>query len=90
MGSHATVNYRRHESNTTNDTIRFHEEFTRVFEKHLRNPCLPDGHCLRGVRMMLWVAIRMTWRRQPPAGGEVARAYLSRLPGQFFLADEGS
>lgn len=79
LGSHATVNYRRHDSNTTNDTIRFHEEFTRVFEKHLLNSALPRGHCLRGVRLMLSMAIRMTWRNEPKRAlnslGRICRAY---------------
>ncbi|NBB78993.1 MAG: glycosyltransferase [Verrucomicrobia bacterium] len=60
-----TILYRRHESNTTNDPVRFAEEFAKVFEKHLGNPNLPSGACLRGIDIMLNPVIRMTRWRAP-------------------------
>lgn len=71
----ATLNYRKHPSSTTADPVRFSEEFARLFEKHLANPDLPAGHCLRGVVGQLLNVTRMTWRRDPAR----ARSALRRL-----------
>lgn len=65
LADRVSILYRRHDSNTTNDPIRFAEEFTRVFEKHLSNPKLPHGACYRGIGIMLRPVIRMTRWRAP-------------------------
>ncbi|TVP78936.1 MAG: glycosyltransferase, partial [Puniceicoccaceae bacterium] len=65
LAEKVTILYRRHDSNTTNDPIRFAEEFAKVFEKHLNNSFLPAGACLRGIEIMLRPVIRMRRWRAP-------------------------
>lgn len=65
LAERVTILYRRHDTNTTNDPIRFAEEFAKVFEKHLDNPCLPPGACGRGIGIMLRPVVRMTRWRAP-------------------------
>ena len=60
-----TLNYRRHPVSTTADPVRFPEEFSAVFEKHLGNPLVDRRVCRRLLREMLLNVARMTWRRQP-------------------------
>ncbi|HLP08138.1 MAG TPA: glycosyltransferase family A protein [Opitutaceae bacterium] len=70
-----TLNYRKHPVSTTADPVRFPEEFSAVFEKHLGNPLVDRRICLRLLREMLLNVARMTWRRQP----QRALAALDRL-----------
>ncbi len=61
----ATLHYRKHPVSTTADPVRFPEEFSAVFEKHLANPLVNRGVCRRLLRGMLLDVARMTWRREP-------------------------
>jgi teichuronic acid biosynthesis glycosyltransferase TuaG len=71
----ATLNYRKHPVSTTADPVRFPEEFSVLFEKHLDNPLVERRVCRRLLREMLFNVVRMTWRRQP----QRALAALDRL-----------
>ena len=74
-GTEATLCYRKHPSSITADSLRFAEKFSLVFEKHLGDPLVNQANCRRLLRDLLFVIVRMTWRREPAR----ARAALARL-----------
>lgn len=80
FSSRATLNYRKHGSSTTADSVRFNDEFARVFEKHLINPVVDSGYCLSALKGYLTNVIRMTWRRNPrlalAAAGRLGRSFI--------------
>jgi len=71
----ATLNYRKHPTSTTADSVRFPEEFAKVAEKYLGDPIVDQIFCRRAVEGLLLDVARMTWRHEPAR----ARAALTRL-----------
>lgn len=61
----AGIRYRKHPTSATADMVRFPEEFSRVFERHLSNPLVDTRHCRQAISSMLLNVARMTWKRDP-------------------------